>query len=212
MDTPLQNRVTPWGTLEAVSARGTWMGNRGILHDDRQEIVAAWRHKAWVTCRLDFKGRKRTVFGTGTYSELFFLDEATAFSAGHRPCGACRRDRYREFKTAWCAANKHLLQNPYPPIRTLDAHLHAERVERGMGKRTYGEKIGNLPDGAFVELDGDALLVWRGRLHTWTHSGYVGRRSVAADSSTTVQVLTPKSVVSAFHDGLEVGVHPSAFR
>jgi hypothetical protein len=87
MTIALQNRVTPRGDLEAVPARGAWLGNRGILHNDQQEIVAPWRHKAWVTCKLEFKGRKRVVFSPGTYSELFFLDEATAFSAGHRPCG-----------------------------------------------------------------------------------------------------------------------------
>ena len=94
---PLQNRVTPSGQLQAVSARGAWLGNRGILHDENKQIVAPWRHKAWVTCKLDFPGRHRAIFSPNNNSELFFLDEATAFSAGHRPCAECRKDRYNEF-------------------------------------------------------------------------------------------------------------------
>lgn len=93
---PLQNRVTPTGRLEAVPARGAWTGNRGIIHNERREVVAQWRSKAWITCLLSFRGRRRPVFSPHTWSELFFLDEATAFSAGHRPCAYCRRPRARE--------------------------------------------------------------------------------------------------------------------
>jgi hypothetical protein len=102
---PLQNRVDPWGRLVALNLRGTWLGNRGILHNEKKKIIAPWRHKAWVTCQLEFKGRKRQIFSPGSYSELFFLDEVTAFAAGHRPCAECRRDRYNEFKAAWLAMN-----------------------------------------------------------------------------------------------------------
>ena len=209
MGLSLQNRVTPRGNLEAVSARGSWLGNRGILHNERQEIVAPWRHKAWVTCKLEFKGRKRTVFGPGSYSELFFLDEATAFSAGHRPCGECRREKYKAFKAAWCTANQNLLHTPNPPIGFLDKYLHAERAIPGGGQVTYSEKIRNLPDGVSVKLEDKAVLVWRGHLHTWTHHGYVEQRPIK-NSSTIVQVLTPKSVVAVFREGLEVEVHESA--
>ena len=206
MALPLQNRVTPRGEFEAVSARGAWLGNRGILHNERQEIVAPWRHKAWVTCKLEFKGRRRSVFSPRSYSELFFLDEATAFSAGHRPCGECRREEFKAFKTAWCTANRNLLQSPNPSIGLVDKQLHAERAVRGGGQVTYGEKIRNLPDGVFVNLEGHAVLVWRGHLHTWTHQGYLRQQSIKV-SSTVVQVLTPKSVVAAFREGVDVGVH-----
>ena len=208
MGSSLQNRVTPRGKLEAVSARGAWLGNRGILHNERQEIVAPWRHKAWVTCKLEFKGRKRTVFAPRRYSELFFLDEATAFSAGHRPCGECRRDKFKAFKAAWCTANPNLLQTSNPSIGLVDKQLHAERAVRGGGQVTYNEMIGNLPDGVFINIDGTAVLVWRGHLHTWTHHGYVEQRPIKA-SSTVVQVLTPKSVVAAFREGLDVEIHES---
>ena len=208
MGSSLQNRVTPWGKLEAVSARGAWLGNRGILHNERQEIVAPWRHRAWVTCKLEFKGRKRTVFSPRSYSELFFLDEATAFSAGHRPCGECRREKFKAFKAAWCTANQNLLQTPNPSMGLVDKQLHAERAVRGGGQVTYNEMIRNLPEGVFVNIDGEAVLIWREHLHTWTHYGYVEQRPIKA-SSTVVQVLTPKSVVAAFREGLDVEVHES---
>ena len=103
---PLQNRVDPYGKLHAIAARGAWMGNRGILHDDEKRIVAPWRLKRWITCALTFRGRKRQVFAPHRYSELFFLDEATSFAAGHRPCAECRRERYNEFRAAWFEANQ----------------------------------------------------------------------------------------------------------
>jgi hypothetical protein len=209
MGSSLQNRVTPRGNLEAVSARGTWLGNRGILHNERQQIVAPWRHKAWVTCKLEFKGRQRTVFAPRSYSELFFLDEATAFSAGHRPCGECRREKFKAFKAAWCTANQNLLETPNPSMGLVDKQLHAERAVRGGGQVTYNEMIRNLPDGAFVDLDGNPVLVWRGHLHTWTHHGYVEQRAIKA-SSTVVQVLTPISVVAALREGFDIEVHESA--
>src|SRR5262245_6877749 len=97
VSSPKQNRVDPFGRLHAVEARGTWMGNRGVLHNERGQVVAQWRLKRWITCTLSFKNRWRPVFTPRRYSELFFLDEATAFSAGHRPCAECRRERYNEF-------------------------------------------------------------------------------------------------------------------
>ncbi len=208
MTKALQNRVTPRGNFEAVRARGAWLGNRGILHNDRREIIAPWRHKAWVTCKLEFKNRKRPVFSPGTYTELFFLDEATAFAAGHRPCGECRREKFKAFKAAWCTANRNILQAPDPAIGFLDKHLHAERVVRGKGQVTHEEKIKNLPDGVFVEFEGSAVLKWQGYLHTWSQHGYVGHQPISA-SSTIVQVLTPKSVVATILEGLDVEVHES---
>jgi hypothetical protein len=95
---PLQNRVDPYGRLQAVGTRGAWMGNRGVLHDEAKKIVSAWRSKRWITCALEFRGRRREVFAPHRYSELFFLDEATSLAAGHRPCAECRRNRYKEFR------------------------------------------------------------------------------------------------------------------
>lgn len=205
---PLQNRVTPFGQLEAVSARGAWLGNRGILHDDSQRIVVPWRRKAWVTCTLDFPGRQRAIFSPGNYSELFFLDEATALCAGHRPCAECRRHRYKEFKTAWCAANPEIgITNP--PIGKIDEQLHRERAIEGGQKAVYTEVFHRVPHGAFIDLEGIAHLVWSGKIYPWTHHGY-GRAQVAPTPTTQVSVLTPASLVATFRQGFLPEVHPSA--
>src|ERR1700730_14192737 len=102
---PLQNRVDPFGRLIRTTARGAWMGNRGLIHNEYQQIVRTFRLKAWITCRLEFKGWYRKVMSPNRYTELFFLDEATAFSAGHRPCAECRREDFNRFKAAWLQGN-----------------------------------------------------------------------------------------------------------
>lgn len=206
---PLQNRVNPFGGLDAVSARGAWLGNRGIIHDDRKQIVAQWRTQAWITCELHFRGVHRSVFSPHTWSELFFLDEATAFAAGHRPCAYCRRPRYKEFKHAWCTANAGLLDQPDPRVGVIDARLHAERVTRQGRKVTYATRFGDLPPGTFIARDDIACLVWRGRLFPWSHRGY-GPSRPALDAGARVDVLTPKSVVALFGRGFCPQVHESA--
>ncbi|HEX7382164.1 MAG TPA: hypothetical protein VF265_08415 [Nevskiaceae bacterium] len=206
---PLQNRVTPFGTLEAVAARGAWTGNRGILHDEHQRIVVQWRSKAWITCRLQFKGVHRAVFSPHTWSELFFLDEATAFAAGHRPCACCRRERYVEFKNAWCAANRPLIGRPNPRVQRIDAILHRQRLTPDGGKRTWRARLSELPDGAFVVVDGNACLRWHGRVLPWSHRGY-GAALHGVDAHALVEVLTPRSIVATFAIGLVPQVHLSA--
>ncbi len=105
--TPLQNRVTPFGEIIATPERGMWMGNRGgCFHDAEQRLTASrWVNTHWITCRLEFKGWHREVMQPRRYTELFFLDEATAFAAGHRPCFECRRHDAKAFQSAWVAAN-----------------------------------------------------------------------------------------------------------
>ena len=197
---PLQNRVDPWGRLQVVEARGTLMGNRGILHNTQKEIIKASTRKGWVTCRLAFEGRKRNVFNAGSYSELFFLDEATAFSAGHRPCAECRRERYNEFKSAWVKANADLTPSLNPPITDIDNIMHAERVTRGGGKASYEAPVADLPSGTFIELGAEAFLVWEKRLLRWSFSGYCGALEPPAPS-TRVRVLTPAGIVRMFRSG-----------
>ena len=207
---PLQNRVDPWGNLNAVPDRGAWLGNRGVLHDDSGRVVAPWRHKAWVTCRLEFKGRHREVFSPHRYSELFFLDEATAFAAGHRPCGECRRERYDEFKALWCCAMG--LGDPRGvPVGLIDRQLHAERARRGGGKVTHEVTFGEVPAGAFIEHDGGAWLVWGGGLHLWSPGGY-SQPGLTLTPQTRVAMLTPQSVAELFRRGLVPQVHPTAER
>lgn len=206
---PLQNRVTPFGQLEITPARGAWLGNRGILHDEHRHIVAQWRTKAWITCRLHYRGVHRVVFSPHTWSELFFLDEATAFAAGHRPCAYCRRERYNEFKRAWCAANAALLDGPDPRVAVIDARLHAERVMRGGAKVTYRAAFGALPPGTFIVHDGAACLIWKGRVWPWSHFGY-GRHLRRLGPAARVEVLTPRSIVAMFRAGLRPQVDTSA--
>ncbi|TAN05705.1 MAG: hypothetical protein EPN38_10760 [Rhodanobacteraceae bacterium] len=204
----MQNRVTPSGGLEAVAARGAWLGNRGVIHDEHQVIVAQWRSKAWITCRLHYRGVRRAVFSPHTWSELFFLDEATAFAAGHRPCAYCRRARYRDFKRAWCAANRWLGLGDHPRVGLIDARLHAERVAGGGGKRAWPAACCELPAGTFVRWNGGPCLAWRGRLYPWSHWGYAEPLPLPA---AVVEVLTPPSIVAVFRSGFRPQVHDSAW-
>lgn len=201
-----QNRVNPWGKLHRSSVRGAWLGNRGVLHNEAKEIIAPWRHKAWIICSLDFKGRKREVFSPNSYSELFFLDEATALSAGHRPCGECRKDRFDEFKAAWIEVNDYKTS---PPVKQLDKQLHAERAIRGGGKVTFEMEFSQVPEGAFIEIGNDAFLVWKGQLKRWSFQGYKSYE-VELKSNDLVKVLTPLSIVRILQYGFSPQVHDSA--
>lgn len=187
---PLQNRVTPGGDLVAASARGTVMGNRGILHDDQRRIVRTSRNTAWLICRLEFNDRRRAVMSPGTYTELFFLDEAVALAAGHRPCGECRRDRYRAYLAAVGVTG----------AREVDARLNASRRTAGAVR-----EISALPDGVFVELDEEYRLLWCGALHRWTAQGYDDPIAVSGHAL----VVTPALTVAALGNGYRPDVHAS---
>jgi hypothetical protein len=206
---PRQNRVTPFGELIATPARGTLMGNRGCLHDAGGNIRRAWVGKRWIVCVLAFKGRRRRVMTPGRYTELFFLDEATALAAGHRPCAECQRSRYFEFRRHWAASGRRAAAGDALSADDLDDALHAERVDGERRRRTYVERWSRLPDGVMVvDADGRAYLIHGGRLLPWTPAGY----GPAARTSPTValRVLTPRSVVAAIRHGYGGEVHPSA--
>jgi len=190
---PRQNRVTPRGELIAVDAHGTFMGNRGCLHDAAGRIRRAWQLKRWIICELQFKGRHRPVMQPGCYTELFFLDEATALAAGHRPCAECRRGAYEAFRAAFAGEG---LAPPRAP--EMDALLHAERIAADGGKRTYRAALASLPDGAMVDLDGAPHLLWRAQLWPWRFEGYGPPR---ARRQGEVVVLTPRSTVRALRRG-----------
>src|ERR1700735_1662498 len=142
---PRQNRVTPFGKIIATPERGTFMGNRGVLHDVAGRIRRAWQVKRWLVCVLEFKGRKRTVMSPGRYTELFFLDEATSLAAGHRACAECKRARYNEFREAGIAANPHTFASERPSAVEIDSVLHEERLDRKRTKRTFQARLGELP-------------------------------------------------------------------
>ena len=205
---PLQNRVDPYGQLQAVEARGAFMGNRGILHNAAKEITAAWRSRRWITCSLNFKDRRRALFAPHRYSELFFLDEATSLAAGHRPCAECRRSRFKEFRATWAAGNAADAVSESPSAEKIDRVLHAERVQRGGGKKTYEAALSSLPAGVIVEHEGRAHLYWAGRLRAWSFAGYGPAAALSATAH--VKVLTPKSIVRAIRAGFVPQVHESA--
>lgn len=201
---PWQNRVTPDGDLVAVPDRGTLTGNRGVLHDADGRIVRRSQNRRWIACLLDFRGRTRTVMTPGRWTNLFFLDEATALAAGHRPCAECRRSDYVEFRRCWTAA----LDLPaLPGADDLDDVLHRERALVDGRRTTWSAPGRDLPDGAMVQLDGAPWLVADGRLHRWSHSGYSDRTTLPGGR---LDVLTPASVVATLRAGYRAGLHPTA--
>jgi hypothetical protein len=212
-ESPRQNRVTPTGAFVATSARGTFMGNRGCIHNANQQIQRRWKagYFAWITCVLDFKGRKRTLMQPGRYTELFFLDEATAFSAGHRPCGECRREDYQRFMQCWHLANDAIYGSGLARME-IDRILHQERVDTQTGMQlTYSAPLAKLPNGTFIAgIDNTPFLVWGEMLYAWSPSGYTSAISKLSIEATEVTVLTPKSIVAALRVGYVSLVHASA--
>lgn len=199
---PLQNRVTPFGDIVALPARGLVMGNRGILHNDARHIVRYSQVRRWLACRTDFRGRHRTIMRPHSYTELFFLDEATAFSAGHRPCAECRYADYQRFRSLWEAYH-----GAPASADSMDATLHVERLRGGM-KRTYRANVAALPDGTYIALDGTAWLVHGSKLLAWSGCGYTTQRPRPIHRE--VDVLTPRSAVAILVAGYRPGIHPSA--
>ena len=201
---PLQNRVDPFGNIFRTAARGTMMGNRGgALHNSDREIVRRYKSRRWITCVLEFRGRYRLVMSPNRYTELFFLDEAVAFAAGHRPCAECRRERYNAFKDAWRRAHK---QHELPLADEMDLDLHPKRIANGK-KVTYKARLNSLPDGCFVQVEGSAYLVAADALLLWTPEGYARRDERPKDSMVTV--LTPESIVGCFRQRFVPDIHES---
>lgn len=199
---PLQNRVLPTGQIIAHLARGTLTGNRGILHRaDRTLGPARWRHKAWIACRLDWKGTRRVPMTPGTWTELFFLDEAVALAAGHRPCALCRRDRFRAFQAAWTDGG---LGSSRAPL--IDRLLHAHRTRRAPDGSTHAARARDLPDGSFVLQDGKAHLMTDGALWRYDPAGY-GASEPVPDA--VLPVLTPQPVLAVLHAGYRPDLHAS---
>jgi hypothetical protein len=206
---PLQNRVTPLGELVAVPARGLVYGNRGCLHDEAGRIRRRYAVRRWIACRLRFKDWQRgPLLQPGRFTELFFLDEATAFAAGHRPCALCRRDDYVRFGAAW-----RELHPGQGGADEIDAELHGERVDPGTrAHRLHDADLAGLPDGAFVLADGAPWLVLGRELLRWTPGGYAERRPRADGPA---RLITPPSLVGILRSGWQGEVpflHPSARR
>ncbi len=208
---PKQNRVTPLGDLIATPERGTFMGNRGVLHDAEGRIKRAWQVKRWLVCVLEFRGRKRTVMAPNHYTELFFLDEATALAAGHRPCAECRHARFLDFCNAWGQAHPRRGGSERPTADMIDNRLHAERVAADRSKRLFTAPVDELPAGVFVIVEAwgeEPYLVLDDRLLEWSAGGY--RKSRPRPRGAEVLVLTPKSTVATIRSGYAPEIHASA--
>ena len=227
----LQNRVAPDGTIFADPARGLLMGNRGgVLHDGGKRLTARrWASKQWIACALAYKDRHETIMAPGRYTQLFFLDEATALAAGHRPCALCRRGDFLRFMEGW--QRLHGLVR-MPKVDEIDAVLHAERVGQGRSKVTFAARLGDLPAGVIVELGSDPILnpvaasvrmgsdpnstltgrtahlFLDGALLPWFPAGYGVPAKAGAELA--VRVLTPASIVAVIAGGYAPMLHPSA--
>ena len=203
---PLQNRVTPLSELVADPARGLVYGNRGCLHDDTGRIRRRFGVRRWISCRLEFRGWQRgRLLQPGKFTELFFLDEATAFAAGHRPCALCRREDYVRFGELW--RELHPRQDGADAI---DLQLHGERLTPDRARRTHEAPYSALPDGTFVLRDGAPWIAVGPELLRWTPAGYDGRTPRPEGRA---RVLTPVSIVAVLASGWNGVVpflHPSA--
>jgi hypothetical protein len=202
-----QNRVTPLGEIVAHPARGLVFGNRGCLHNDSGDVRRRYSGRLWIACRLKFKGRRRELMQPGRYTELFFLDDATALAAGHRPCAECRRDDYNRFVEVWPG-------DPAGRSRAtaLNDQLHAARLTDGGEQRHHDAAMDELPDGVFVLRDDAPWLVRGDRLLRWTPAGYTS--AVNRPQGTSARVVTPRSLVTVLRQGWQPTavplLHPSA--
>jgi hypothetical protein len=209
---PLQNRVTPDGDIIATPHRGMMMGNRGgAFHQpDRTIGRRRWATRQWIACVLEFKGRHReAMMQPNRYTELFFLDEATALSAGHRPCFECRRRDAEHFAALWAETRGWPAPARAPE---MDLALQPERVGDQGRKVTYRAQLSGLPDGTFVRLLEDSsqqpYLLEQSNLFPWSAAGYGA--SVPAPKRREVEVLTPRSIVAVLSAGYRPMLHPSA--
>lgn len=197
---PLQNRVDPFGLIRAAPERGSLMGNRGIIHDPltRTLLRKRWTSKAWIICLCKIKGRRRRVMGPGSYTELFFLDEATALAAGHRPCFECQRQRAKSFAAAFAAGCGLTSIN----ASDMDARLHRERSAAGNAVRAVAsDKIRSLPSGCMVSSDDQAFLVTDEGIRAWFFGGYGPCFPFDQLQGRPKSLLTPASTVSALRAG-----------
>jgi hypothetical protein len=202
---PLQNRVTPTGDIIATPHRGMFTGNRGIIHDPATKTLLnkRWSSPAWITCLCEFRGWRRPVMARRSWTELFFLDEATAFAAGHRPCFFCRRDDANRFRAAWERGNAASKVS----AKAMDTQLHLERLDHGR-KRLHAlpGRLANLPDGAMVQQGEHSFLLTKGRPLQWSPAGYVQ----AEHGLEGPMLLTPPSTLRALSAGYRPALHPTA--
>ena len=202
---PLQNRVTPLGDIVAIPERGMFTGNRGILHDaaTRTLLPRRWTSRAWLICTLDYRGVRRAIMAPGSWTELFFLDEATALAAGHRPCFLCRRAAALAFQARFPTDGRTAV----PRAGDIDRVLHGERLD-GRRKRLHPlpAPAADLPDGTMVLQGGAPHLILKGLAYPWSAGGY----GVATAPRADARLLTPPATVVALTAGYQPRLHASA--
>ncbi len=199
-----RNRVTPEGAIVADPARGLVTGSRGLLGDEGGTMRWPWRHKAWICCVLSWKGNRQPFDDAHRWTPLFFLDEAVALAAGHRPCAECRRAEYNRFRAAWGAAF-----GATPSAREIDAALHEARIiPRLRVQRTHGADLTDLPDGTFIHREGRPALLLGDNLLPWSPTGYAP--PAPRPASGRVTVLTPAPTVATLRAGYRPALHGSA--
>jgi hypothetical protein len=202
--TPARNRVTPTGDIEAIPLRGAWTGNRGILHSGH-EIVRFHASDLWITCALQFRGRRHEQWVPHHYTFLYFYDEAVSFAAGHRPCAECRHDAYQAYRAAWATGPG---VDP-PSAKEMNRQLHRQRIVPGTHRRRLHDlPWDDLPDGAFVLLGQRSLVVVGDHLTEWTREGYGTRQ--ARPRTGVATVITPPASVAALRAGYAVQIDDSA--
>ena len=212
---PLQNRVTPEGDIIATPARGTMLGIRGgCFHNDDKTLKARhWASKRWICCLLAFKGRRRPLMRPGHFTELFFLDEATALSAGHRPCFECRRADAERFAELWLATHRCEAKSGRASAGAMDDTLHRARVSRDGGRRFTAAATEHMPDGVFIRRADDRVphLVWGDCIFPWTPAGY-GPASARPRGQipSFAAILTPLPTIAVMSRGYRPTIHPSA--
>ncbi|HWT96804.1 MAG TPA: hypothetical protein VN229_04295 [Terriglobales bacterium] len=214
---PLQNRVTPFGEIIATPARGLFIGNRGIIHDPETRTLTSkrWTLKAWLICRCDYKGTRREMMAGRSWTELFFLDEATALAAGHRPCFLCRRPAAEAFRAAWVAGSHAVSPQAgdlaLPRAGEIDAVLHTERLF-GRQKRVHPLSMPplELPTGVMLAAGAESYLVVDGHLLRWRVDGYQALDPSAAAALRIDGVLTPPSTLRTLGAGYAPVLHATA--
>jgi hypothetical protein len=202
---PLQNRVTPFGEIVAISQRGMFTGNRGIIHDPATKTLLKrrWVSQTWLICCCEYKGRRRAVMARRSWTELLFLDEPVALAAGHRPCFLCRRMAAERFRKAWATATGERR----PSAEVIDTILHHERLDE-RGRQLVHSIPGPLAafhDGAMVVAAGSAFTLYLGQAHRWTNEGYAPPQRLHYVDG----LLTPPSTLMALRSGYRPALHPS---
>lgn len=205
---PLQNRVDPFGSIQATSERGLFTGNRGIIHDPHTRTLTSrrWRTKAWIICALEHpRGTHRVPMGRNGrgggagWTELFFLDEVTALAAGHRPCFYCRREAAISYQQATGIKDK-----PLPSAPAMDVLLHRERLSE---KPLIGRaEIAALPAGSMIGVENRAFAVTKGKALTWNFGGY-GKPQDLPDAA---HLITPPTTIAALRNGYRAVWHLTA--